>query len=115
MKNPTKSTSMIDDTKPAVDSESASKEKGAVSENASNAITTGRFERIIDEVEDYAIFFLNASGIIASWNRGAEKIKGYKADEIIGKHFRLFYTRDEKEAKFPEQLLEKAAKDGRAN
>src|SRR5690606_28100533 len=65
-------------------------------------------------VEEYAIFFLNASGIISSWNRGAEKIKGYKAEEIIGKHFRLFYTRDEKEAKFPEQLLARAAENGRA-
>lgn len=103
---------MIDDTKPAVDSESASKEKGAVSGNT--AITKDRFEKIIEEVEEYAIFFLNASGIISSWNRGAEKIKGYKAEEIIGKHFRLFYTRDEKEAKFPEQLLARAAENGRA-
>ncbi len=106
---------MIDDTKPAVDSGSASGKTDAASDKSFKAVTKDRFERIIDEVEDYAIISLNASGIISSWNRGAEKIKGYKAEEIIGKHFRLFYTRDEKEAKFPEQLLAKAAETGRAN
>ena len=104
---------MTDDTKPAVDSGSG--KETSTAPDSSNAIVKDRFERIIDEVEEYAIIFMNAAGIISTWNRGAERIKGYKAEEIVGKHFRLFYTRDEKEANFPEQLLAKATADGRVN
>src|SRR5260221_2225615 len=50
-----------------------------------------RFELLVESVEDYAIFMLSEDGIVATWNRGAERIKGYRADEIIGRHFSTFY------------------------
>lgn len=50
------------------------------------------FRRLVDAVSDYAIFLLDPNGTITSWNPGAERLKGYKADEIIGKHFGIFYT-----------------------
>ena len=51
-----------------------------------------RYSRMISEVEDYAIILMDKNGMIENWNRGAEKIKGYTADEIVGKHFSVFYT-----------------------
>jgi PAS domain S-box-containing protein len=74
-----------------------------------------RFERMINEVEDYAIFLLDPSGIVSSWNKGAEKIKGYHAEDIIGKHFKIFYPKENKDAKLPESLLETARITGKAN
>lgn len=71
-----------------------------------------RYHKMISEVVDYAIILLDKNGKILDWNKGAEKIKGYSAKEIIGKSFRLFYPRDEKEAKLPERLLAEALKKG---
>src|SRR5450631_792421 len=64
-----------------------------------------RYYKMIDEVEDYAILLLSTDGIIENWNSGAEKIKGYKAEEIIGKNFRIFYPSEDRENKLPEQLI----------
>ena len=50
-----------------------------------------RFRLLVEGVKDYAIFMLDPNGFVASWNAGAERIKGYKAEEIIGKHFSCFY------------------------
>jgi PAS domain S-box-containing protein len=72
------------------------------------------FERIIGEVEDYAIILLNTDGVITTWNLGAEKIKGYKADEIIGKNFKVFYPIEDIEQKLPETLLEEARTSGKS-
>lgn len=69
---------------------------------------------MIEEVEDYAILMLNKDGYVENWNRGAEKIKGYKAEEIVGKSFRLFYTEEDKRIQKPEMLLELARKNGKA-
>ena len=55
-------------------------------------LSEDRFERLIAEVEDYAIILLDIRGTISSWNKGAERIKGYSAEEIIGKSFKVFYT-----------------------
>jgi PAS domain S-box-containing protein len=71
-------------------------------------------QKMIQEVQDYAIILLDVDGTILTWNSGAEKIKGYKADEIIGQNFRIFYMRKDREAGLPEQLLELAKKEGRA-
>src|SRR5690606_13145356 len=57
-----------------------------------------RYHKMVDEVEDYAILLLDANGIIQNWNKGAEKIKGYKEDEIVGKSFELFYTEEDRMA-----------------
>jgi PAS domain S-box-containing protein len=64
-------------------------------------------------VVDYAIFMLDASGKVSSWNVGAERIKGYSADEIIGRHFSNFYTPEDRAAKVPDKALETARETGR--
>lgn len=74
-----------------------------------------RFLNIVSEVDEYAIILLDRDGVIRSWNKGAERIKGYKAEEILGKHFRLFYSRDDKDGQFPETLLETAFQQGKVN
>lgn len=71
------------------------------------------FRVLVESVKDYAIFLLDPNGRVATWNQGAERIKGYKADEIIGQHFSRFYPLDARESKWPERELEIAAKEGR--
>jgi len=80
-----------------------------------NAITQSGFERIIAEVEDYAILLLDLGGKVLTWNKGVEKIKGYSAEEIIGKNFRIFYIQEDIEQGLPELLLSEAGTRGRAN
>ncbi len=70
--------------------------------------------RMIEEVADVAIILLDKDGTILSWNKGVEKIKGYKENEIIGQNFRIFYMPKDREAKLPENLLAQADKEGRA-
>jgi PAS domain S-box-containing protein len=69
---------------------------------------------MIQEVQDYAILLLDKDGIIQNWNQGAEKIKGYTAEEIVGKNFRLFYTQEDRNRGLPEQLISEAIENGRA-
>jgi PAS domain S-box-containing protein len=73
-----------------------------------------RYLRMTNEVEDYAIILLNKDGIIENWNKGAEKIKGYTADDIIGKHFRLFYTHADQQHGLAEKLIEEACLNGKS-
>jgi PAS domain S-box-containing protein len=72
-----------------------------------------RFRLLVDNVVDYAIFMLDPGGHVASWNSGAELNKGYKADEIIGRHFSVFYPPDVVAAGWPERELEIALQQGR--
>ena len=72
-----------------------------------------RFRLLVEAVKDYAIFMLDPDGRVASWNPGAERIKGYAAHEIIGKHFSLFYPEDARRKKWPEQELALAREHGR--
>jgi PAS domain S-box-containing protein len=72
-----------------------------------------RFRLLVEAVVDYAIFQLDPNGIISTWNAGAERIKGYKADEIIGRHFRSFYAPDDIKAGVPETALATARREGR--
>lgn len=72
-----------------------------------------RFRLILENVKDYSIILLDPDGNIKSWNKGAERIKGYSADEIIGKHISVFYTEEEKQRKEPEQNLKIAKENGR--
>jgi PAS domain S-box-containing protein len=72
-----------------------------------------RFRLMIESVSDYAIFMLNPEGRVASWNNGARRIKGYTADEILGRHFSVFYPAEASAAGLPAKLLSMALKDGR--
>ena len=71
-----------------------------------------RFRLLVEAVEDYAIFMLDPGGHIVSWNAGAQRSKLYKAEEIIGQHFRVFYPRALQESKHPEYELQAALRDG---
>lgn len=73
-----------------------------------------RYHKMIEEVEDYAILLMDRDGFIQNWNAGAEKIKGYKAEEIIGKNFRLFYLPEDQQKQLPEILIEEAKRNGKA-
>ena len=71
-----------------------------------------RFRLMVDAVREYAIFMLDTEGHVTSWNVGAERAKGWTAAEVIGKHFRVFYPREQQEARHPEHELEVAAREG---
>jgi len=73
-----------------------------------------RYHRMISQVQDYAIILLSTSGVIENWNKGAEKINGYKAAEVVGKNFRIFYTPEDQERHLPEQLFLEAIHNGKA-
>ena len=72
-----------------------------------------RYRRLIEAVVDYAIFQLDPNGNITTWNPGAQRIKGYDPDEIIGQHFSRFYTPEDIQLGVPELALAEAAKQGR--
>ena len=72
-----------------------------------------RFRLMVEAVRDYAIFMLDTTGYIVSWNEGAKRIKGYSADEIIGKHFSTFYTSEDLDSKKPERELKIAIATGK--
>ena len=76
--------------------------------------TEQQFRILVQGVTDYAIFMLSPTGIVTSWNVGAQRIKGYSEAEIIGQHFSRFYTDEDRAAGLPAQILATAAKDGRA-
>jgi PAS domain S-box-containing protein len=76
--------------------------------------TEERFRLLIEGVVDYAIYMLDPQGVVASWNAGAQRIKGYSRDEIVGKHFSRFYTDEDIEAGKPWEELATARRDGRA-
>ncbi|HZD01399.1 MAG TPA: SpoIIE family protein phosphatase [Actinomycetes bacterium] len=71
------------------------------------------FRLLVDGVKDYAIFLLDRNGHVMTWNAGAERIKQYAADEILGEHFSCFYGPEERAAGLPARALETAARDGR--
>ncbi|MDV3458928.1 PAS domain S-box protein [Sphingomonas sp. HF-S4] len=72
-----------------------------------------RFRLLVESVTDYAIYMLDVDGHVASWNAGAERFKGYVADEIIGRHFSSFYTEEDREAGIPRKALAAARDEGR--
>lgn len=72
-----------------------------------------RYKILVENVQDYAIFFMDPGGYIQTWNKGAEKNKGYTHKDIIGKHFSIFYSDQDNADKKPEQELEIAKKVGR--
>jgi len=72
-----------------------------------------RYRLLIDGVQDYAIFHVSPDGLVETWNTPAERIKGYKAEEIIGRHISCFYTPEDVTAGMPESVLAIARRDGR--
>jgi len=76
-------------------------------------VSEERFRLLVDSVRDYAIFLLSPEGIVESWNAGAEAIKGYRAEEIVGHDFRQFYTPEDREAGKPDAALATARAQGR--
>jgi PAS domain S-box-containing protein len=72
-----------------------------------------RFRLLVEGVAEYAIFMLDRNGRVTTWNTGAERMKGYSADEILGEHFRRFYTPEDRDAGHPEYELGLALRDGR--
>lgn len=68
---------------------------------------------LVESVKDYGIFFLDPDGYVTRWGIGIENIKHYKAEEVIGKHFRLFFTDEDAENGRPEHCLKEALKHGR--
>jgi PAS domain S-box-containing protein len=73
-----------------------------------------RYHRMVKEIQDYAVILLSTEGDIENWNKGAENIKGYKTEEIIGRNLRIFYTPEDQEKQLPQRLLKEAAENGRA-
>ena len=72
------------------------------------------YRRMLEEVQDYAIILMDVDGTILTWNKGVEKIKGYKADEIIGQNFSIFYLPRDRQEGLPQKLIALASKEGRA-
>jgi PAS domain S-box-containing protein len=70
--------------------------------------------KMVEEIEDYAILLLDPTGRVMNWNRGAEKIKGYKEAEIIGRNFRIFYRPEDQQQQLPEKLIQQARTTGKA-
>ena len=71
------------------------------------------FGLLIDCVADHALYMLDEKGHITDWNAGAERLKGYTATEIVGRHFSCFFTEEDQKAKLPQQALDTAARDGK--
>jgi PAS domain S-box-containing protein len=73
----------------------------------------GRFELLVAGVTDYAVFMLDPNGIVSNWNAGAQRIKGYRDSEIVGRHFENFYTEEDRAAGVPARALETARSQGK--
>jgi PAS domain S-box-containing protein len=82
-------------------------------QDASAPAEAERFRLLVEAVTDYAIYMLDPNGIVTSWNPGAERIKGYAASEIVGRHFSTFYEKADREAGIPQRALETAKRVGK--
>jgi PAS domain S-box-containing protein len=89
-----------------------SSEKRAATEVALRAADV-RFHHLVDAVTDYAIFMLDPTGHVATWNSGAKRIKGYDAHEIVGQHLSIFYPREDRADGKPERILDTVRREGR--
>ncbi|HEX8570192.1 MAG TPA: PAS domain S-box protein [Caulobacteraceae bacterium] len=77
------------------------------------ALSERQFRMLVAGVVDYALFMLDPNGVVSNWNAGAQNIKGYTADEIVGQHFSVFYTEADRSAGKPMEALQTAIRDGR--
>lgn len=76
-------------------------------------LSAQEYRSLVEAIADFAIYMLDPNGHVISWNLGAERFKGYKAPEVLGKHFRMFYTEEDRETGLPERALSIAYSDGR--
>src|SRR3712207_2999097 len=74
----------------------------------------GPFQTLVENIRDYAIFMLDADGVVTEWTEGAKRVKGYAAEEVIGRHLSMFFTPEEVAAGEPDRELAQAAEEGRA-
>ena len=93
--------------------ELASANAELIKEAVQRAHAEGRFQTFVEGVADYALFMLDPQGIVANWNTGAQRIKGYSAAEIVGRHFENFYTASDRAAGMPARALETARREGK--
>jgi PAS domain S-box-containing protein len=78
-----------------------------------DALSEDPFRLLVESIVDYAIYMLDPAGNVTSWNSGAERIKGFQTEEIVGKHFSTFYTPEDRDAGMPKKVLETAAREGK--
>jgi PAS domain S-box-containing protein len=76
-------------------------------------VTADPSKLLLQSIVDYAIYMLDPTGIVTSWNAGAQRIKGYQADEIVGQHFSKFYTEEDRAAGLPSEVLDTARREGK--
>lgn len=81
--------------------------------NDSDIRNEQRYRLLIEAITDYAIYMLDTGGFVTSWNRGAERLKGYKEEDIVGRHFSTFYTDEDREGGLPALALRVAKEEGR--
>jgi PAS domain S-box-containing protein len=87
--------------------------KGTVGSENKNQVEY-LYNRMLEEIQDYAIILLDPIGDILTWNKGVEQIKGYTEKEILGQNFSIFYLPQDRQDKLPEKLLDLARREGRA-
>ena len=84
-----------------------------IQEAAQRAHAEGRFQHLVEGVTDHALYMLDPQGIVSSWNAGAQRLKGYLASEIVGRHFENFYTAADRADGVPKRALETAVREGK--
>jgi len=84
-----------------------------VADKLGDGISDDPFRLLVQSIVDYAIYMLDPLGCVTSWNSGAQQIKGFEAEEIVGQHFSKFYTDEDREAGVPERVLETARREGK--
>jgi len=85
----------------------------ATTEKVKERISDEAFRRLVESIVDYAIYMLDTTGRVTSWNPGAQRIKGYSAEEIVGEHFSRFYADEDREVDLPKKVLDIARREGR--
>src|SRR5690348_7774187 len=91
------------------------KERGGVAGvvELNDEIREDPFRLLVQSIVDYAIYMLSPEGFVTSWNAGAERIKGFQTEEIVGQHFSKFYTEEDRKAGMPAKVLETARREGK--
>jgi PAS domain S-box-containing protein len=81
--------------------------KNEIVETDSFAAEDRLYQKMVEEIQDYAIILLDRQGLIRNWNKGAEKIKQYSQEEVLGRHFSIFYLPEDLASNLPQKLIDK--------